>query len=153
MGRDRGSEGLSTLPKMAQLENSRTQNQLLIGLAQKSGLFLQDSGQDEDTQLNGKTNPTGHYVSDSGIARRPRPHPQSKSGPFCSNCSARDTSASISITCFSIPPKRTGMWVRLACDWLIHRTWAGCDRVTWKLASRIGSQQELWPRLKADLFP
>lgn len=55
MGRAEGSEGLSTLPKMTQLENGRTQNQLLIGLAQKSGLLLQDSGQDEGAQVNGKT--------------------------------------------------------------------------------------------------
>lgn len=54
MGRAEGSEGLSTLPKMTQLENGRTQNQLLIGLAQKSGLLLQDSGQGEGAQVNGK---------------------------------------------------------------------------------------------------
>lgn len=48
---------------MAQLENGRTQNQLLVGLAQKSGLFLQDSGQHEGTQVNGKTSPTEHYIS------------------------------------------------------------------------------------------
>lgn len=68
--------------------------------------------------MNEKTNPTGHYALCSGTARRPHPHPQSNSGPFCFNCSTRDTSASISITCFSIPPPKrtrdvgeTGLWL------------------------------------------
>lgn len=51
MGRARGSEGLSILPKMAYPENGRAQNQLLVGLAQKPGLFLQDSVQHEDTEM------------------------------------------------------------------------------------------------------
>lgn len=51
MGRARGSEGLSALPKMAQLENGRAQNQLFVGLAQKSGLFLLVLGSHEKTQV------------------------------------------------------------------------------------------------------
>lgn len=57
---------------------------------------------------------------------------------FCCCCS----------NCFSIPPsKRTWDVCGLVCAWLIHWTWAGCDRVTWKLVSGMGSQKELWPKL------